>query len=64
MPGLTGLLTNIPKFFYDSTLETRERMYEELAQMRDLKRKVIKEGEEARGMQHENEKPLPKDISE
>ena len=43
LPGLTGLLTNIPKFFYNSTVETRERMYEELAQVRAAKRKAFME---------------------
>lgn len=45
LPSLTGLLSNIPKFFYKGSRETRDRMYEELAQMRAMKRQVIKEKE-------------------
>lgn len=45
LPSLTGLLSNVPKFFYKGSLETRERMYEELAQMRAVKRQFIAENE-------------------
>lgn len=37
LPGLTGLLSVIPKLFYQGSHATRERMYEELSQMRALK---------------------------
>lgn len=46
LPGLTGLLSNIPKFFYKGSLETRDRMYAELAQMRAVKRRAIQERED------------------
>lgn len=48
LPGLTGLPSYIPKFFYKGSHATRERMYEELAQMRALKRQTIKENEAER----------------
>jgi len=46
LPGLTGLPSYTPKFFYKGSLATRERMYEELAQMRAIKRKAIKDAED------------------
>jgi len=45
LPSITGLLSNVPKFFYRGSLETRERMYEELAHMRAVKRAFIAENE-------------------
>lgn len=43
LPGLTGLLTNIPKFFYKGDIKTRERMYEELALVRAEKRSLLRD---------------------
>lgn len=51
LPGLTGLLTNIPKFFYNSTVEIRERMYEELAIVRAAKRKAFEESNADTGVE-------------
>ena len=41
LPGLTGLLSAIPKLFYQGSRATRERMYEELTQIRTLKKDSI-----------------------
>jgi Na+/melibiose symporter-like transporter len=48
LPGLTGLLSLIPKLFYEGSLETRERMYEELSQMRALKQETYQREQESR----------------
>ena len=37
VPGVLGLLSMIPKLFYDLTGEKRERMYRELAEMRKVR---------------------------
>lgn len=54
LPGLTGLPSYIPKFFYKGSLATRERMYEELSEMRVLKRQAIKEKEKEREKEKES----------
>jgi len=37
IPGAAGMLSMIPKLFYDLTGEKRQRMYEELAQLRKIR---------------------------
>lgn len=45
LPGLTGLLGILPKIFYNVSLESRDRMYEELARVRAEKRNAFAERE-------------------
>ncbi len=47
MPVVTGLLSIVPKFFYDLGGEKREKMYEELLARREATQKVLSKGEEA-----------------
>jgi len=41
LPGLTGLLGAVPKLFYDLNGETRDRMFAELAVVREKKRREL-----------------------
>lgn len=41
LPGLTGLLGAVPKLFYNLDGETRERMFAELAEVREKKRREL-----------------------